>query len=124
MGWKPFTIPGFWEDQGIRNLDGVVWFRREIDLPASMAGLPARLFMGRIVDSDFLYVNGQQVGNITYQYPPRRYTVPAGLLKEGKNLIVSRVTNNSGKGASYLTNPISWKPAANALICAGNGTTR
>lgn len=105
VGWKPFTIPGFWEDQGIRNLDGVVWFRREIDLPASMAGLPARLFMGRIVDSDFLYVNGQQVGNITYQYPPRRYTVPAGLLKEGKNLIVSRVTNNSGKGGFVPDKP-------------------
>ena len=105
MGWKPYFIPGFWEDQGIRNLDGVVWFRREIDLPASMAGLPARLFMGRIIDSDFLYVNGQQVGNITYQYPPRRYTVPEGLLKAGKNLIVARVTNNSGKGGFVPDKP-------------------
>ncbi len=105
VGWKPYTIPGYWEDQGIRNLDGVVWFRREIELPASMAGLPAQLFMGRIVDSDFLYVNGQQVGNITYQYPPRRYTVPAGLLKAGTNLIVARVTNNSGKGGFVPDKP-------------------
>ncbi|HNU76909.1 MAG TPA: sialate O-acetylesterase [Prolixibacteraceae bacterium] len=105
VGWKPFTIPGFWEDQGIRNLDGVVWFRREIDIPVSMAGLPARLFMGRIVDSDFLYVNGRQVGNITYQYPPRRYTVPEGLLKAGKNLIVVRVTNDSGKGGFVPDKP-------------------
>ncbi len=97
-GWKPYTLPGFWEDQGIRDLNGVVWFRKEIEVPANMTGVPARLFMGRIVDSDIVYVNGERVGNITYQYPPRRYSVREGLLKPGKNLIVAQVTNNSGKG--------------------------
>ena len=97
-GWKRFSIPGFWEDQGLRDLNGVVWFRREIEIPASLAGLPAKLFMGRIVDADQVFVNGEQVGNITYQYPPRRYNVKSGLLKAGKNLIVIRVTNTAGKG--------------------------
>ncbi len=97
-GWKRFSIPGFWEDQGLRDLNGVVWFRREIEIPASLAGLPAKLFMGRIVDADQVFVNGEQVGNITYQYPPRRYNVKNGLLKAGKNLIVIRVTNTAGKG--------------------------
>jgi len=96
--WHQFWLPGYWNDQGVKNLNGVVWFRKEIDLPAQMAGKPAKLFMGRIVDADETYVNGVEVGNITYQYPPRRYTVPAGLLKAGKNLIVVRVTNFSGKG--------------------------
>jgi sialate O-acetylesterase len=63
-----------------------------------MAGKPARLFVGRIIDADETYLNGVRVGNITYQYPPRRYEVPAGLLKEGKNLLVVRVTNTLGKG--------------------------
>ncbi|HNX78439.1 MAG TPA: sialate O-acetylesterase, partial [Prolixibacteraceae bacterium] len=97
-GWKPYTLPGYWEDQGVRDLDGIVWFRREIELPESMTGVPARLFMGRIVDADVVYLNGKQVGNVTYQYPPRRYSVPADLLKPGKNLIVAKVTNTSGKG--------------------------
>ena len=97
-GWKRYAIPGFWEDQGLRDLNGVVWFRREIEIPSSLAGMPAKLFMGRIVDADQIFVNGEQVGNVTYQYPPRRYTVKNGLLKAGKNLVVIRVTNTSGKG--------------------------
>jgi sialate O-acetylesterase len=97
-GWKRFAIPGYWEDQGLRDLNGVVWFRREIEIPASLAGLPAKLFMGRIVDADQVFVNGEQIGNITYQYPPRRYSIKNGLLKAGKNLVVIRVTNTAGKG--------------------------
>ena len=97
-GWKRFAIPGYWEDQGVRDLNGVVWFRREIEIPASLAGLPAKLFMGRIIDADQVFVNGEQIGNITYQYPPRRYSVKNGLLKAGKNLVVIRVTNTAGKG--------------------------
>ena len=97
-GWKRFAIPGFWEDQGLKDLNGVVWFRREIEIPTSLAGLPAKLFMGRIVDADQVFVNGEQVGNVTYQYPPRRYTVKKDLLKAGKNLVVIRVTNTAGKG--------------------------
>ncbi len=98
VGWHHFWLPGYWADQGVKGLNGVVWFRKEIDVPASMAGKPAKLFVGRIVDADETYLNGVEVGNITYQYPPRRYEVPAGLLKEGKNLLVVRVTNTSGKG--------------------------
>lgn len=96
--WHNFSLPGFWEDQGVRNLNGVVWFRKEIEVPVSMTGQEVKLFMGRIIDADEVYVNGQKVGNITYQYPPRRYTVPAGLLKTGKNIITVRVTNYQGKG--------------------------
>jgi sialate O-acetylesterase len=97
-GWQRFAIPGFWEDQGLKDLNGVIWFRREIEIPPSLAGLPAKLFLGRIVDADQVFVNGEQVGNITYQYPPRRYTVKNGRLKAGKNLLVIRVTNTAGKG--------------------------
>ena len=97
-GWHKFWLPGYWADQGVKGLNGVVWFRKEIQVPARMAGKPAKLFMGRIVDADETYVNGVKVGNITYQYPPRRYKIPAGLLKAGNNLIVARITNTSGKG--------------------------
>ncbi|RYE11497.1 MAG: sialate O-acetylesterase [Sphingobacteriaceae bacterium] len=98
QNWHPFFLPGYWADQGVKGLNGVVWFRKEIAVPASMAGKPAKLFLGRIVDADETYVNGVKVGNITYQYPPRRYEVPAGLLKPGKNLIVVRITSTFGKG--------------------------
>jgi sialate O-acetylesterase len=104
-GWYNINIPGYWEDQGVKNLNGVVWYRKEIDIPASMTGMPAKLFMGRIVDADVMYVNGEKIGNITYQYPPRRYEIPAGLLKPGKNLLVIQVTNTSGKGGFVPDKP-------------------
>ncbi len=96
--WHKFTLPGYWEDQGVKGLNGIVWFRKEVNVPASMTGKPAKLFMGRIVDADEVYVNGALSGSTAYQYPPRRYSLPAGLLKPGKNIIVVRVTNNAGKG--------------------------
>ncbi|MGC4037008.1 MAG: sialate O-acetylesterase [Chitinophagaceae bacterium] len=97
-GWNKIMIPGYWEDQGIKDLDGVVWYRKEIELPSGMPDVPAKLFMGRIIDADEIYINGKLVGNITYQYPPRRYEISSGILKPGKNIITVRVSNFSGKG--------------------------
>jgi sialate O-acetylesterase len=106
-GWRNINIPGYWEDQGVKDLDGIVWYRREITVPASMTGVPAKVFLGRFVDADQLYINGKLVGNTTYQYPQRRYPVPADLLKAGKNIFVIRVTNYSGKGGSVPDKPYS-----------------
>ncbi len=99
------NIPGYWEDQGIKDLNGVVWFRRTFEVPKSWLGKPVKLFMGRIIDADEMYVNGKKIGNITYQYPPRRYEIPAELLKEGKNTFVIRVTNSAGKGGFVPDKP-------------------
>ncbi len=103
--WRSINIPGYWDDQGVADLNGVVWYRREIDLPASMAGKPARVFLGRIVDADILYINGKEVGHTTYQYPQRRYNVPADLIKAGKNVFVVKVTNFNGKGGFVPDKP-------------------
>ncbi|MBU3821276.1 sialate O-acetylesterase [Flavobacteriaceae bacterium XHP0103] len=103
--WRRINIPGYWEDQGAKDLNGVVWFRREVELPKSMENKEGRIFMGRIVDADELYINGVKVGEKTYQYPQRRYKIPANLLKAGKNIFVVRVTNNNGKGGFVPDKP-------------------
>ncbi len=113
-GWRQIAIPGYWEDQGVKDLDGVVWYRREIDIPASMTTAQATVFLGRIVDADVLYINGKQVGNTGYMYPQRHYSVPEGLLHSGKNLFVVRVTNNFGKGGFVPDKPYE--------LIAGNDT--
>lgn len=104
-GWRNFNIPGYWEDQGLKSLDGVVWFRRTIQIPEHWAGKAVKLYMGRIVDADEMYVNGKKIGNITYQYPPRRYEIPGDLLKAGPNTFVIRVTNSSSKGGFVPDKP-------------------
>jgi sialate O-acetylesterase len=114
-GWHKYWLPGYWEDQGTKGLHGIVWFRKEINIPESMTGKPARLFLGRIIDADNVYVNGVLSGSITYQYPPRRYNLPSGLLKPGKNIIVIKVTNNAGKGGFVPDKPY-WLVADNDSI--------
>jgi sialate O-acetylesterase len=103
--WHTINVPGYWEDQGVRDLDGTVWYRHELNLPATSKGQPAKISLGRIVDADFLYVNGVLVGNTGYQYPQRRYAVPANILKTGKNILVVRVLNSGGKGGFVPDKP-------------------
>ena len=118
--WQKFWLPGYWDDQGVRGLNGIVWFRKEINVPESMTGKPAKLFLGRIVDADNVYVNGTLSGSITYQYPPRRYNLPAGLLKAGKNIIVVRVTNYSGKGGFVPDKPYYLVAGSDSIDLRGD----
>lgn len=105
LNWKRINIPGFWEDQGVRDLDGVVWFRRVINVPQSMTDKEVTVKMGRIVNADELYINGQKVGNTTYEYPQRVYKIKPYVLKPGNNLFVIRVTNSGGKGGFVPDKP-------------------
>jgi sialate O-acetylesterase len=109
--WATMNVPGYWADEDPGPVNGVVWFRKEIDVPASMIGRPARLLLGRVVDSDRTYVNGKFVGSVSYQYPPRKYDVPENLLKAGKNIIVVRVINNIGRGGFIPDKPYQLSAA-------------
>jgi len=103
--WAIMKIPGYWAETQLGPVNGVVWFRKEISVPASMAGKQAKLFLGRIVDADSVYVNGVFIGTTGYQYPPRRYEIPADVLTEGKNLITVRVISNIGRGGFVNDKP-------------------
>ena len=105
VGWKSINIPGYWEDQGIKDLNGVVWYRRELEIPDSLLSKPGKLHLGRIVDADKVYINGKEVGNTTYLYPQRRYSFSNDLFKKGKNIIVVRVENSNGKGGFVPDKP-------------------
>lgn len=103
--WTWMRIPGYWANTSLGAVNGAVWFRKEIQLSKSLAGHKARLILGRIVDADSVFINGVFVGSTAYQYPPRRYDIPMGLLKEGKNLVVIRVISNSGNGGFVSDKP-------------------
>lgn len=123
LNWKPITVPGFWEDQGVR-LDGVVWYRREIEIPEAMAAGDVRVRLGRIQNADELYVNGKKVGNTTYEFPQRKYTIPAGTLKPGKNLFVVRVVNQGGKGGFIPDKPYYLEAGGQTIDLKGTWSYR
>ena len=79
-----------------REWIGSLWLRQHIHIDAQHAGKKAQLLLGTLYDCDYTYINGKLVGNTGYQYPPRRYQVPEGLLREGDNVITVRFINKSG----------------------------
>lgn len=79
-----------------REWIGSLWLRQHILIDAQHAGKKAQLLLGTLYDCDYTYINGKLVGNTGYQYPPRRYQVPEGLLREGDNVITVRFINKSG----------------------------
>ena len=76
---------------------GSYWLRQHIHVDKAHAGKPALMRLGMLYDADYTYVNGQEVGRTYYQYPPRRYNIPAGLLREGDNVITVRFVNKNGR---------------------------
>ncbi|MFZ6033412.1 MAG: sialate O-acetylesterase [Melioribacter sp.] len=97
-GWDTIAIPGYWKNTPLEGTNGAVWFRKEIQIPESADKSWGLLILGRIVDADSVFVNGKFAGSVSYQYPPRRYRLPEGVLKPGRNLITVRVISNIGDG--------------------------
>ncbi|OGX83712.1 9-O-acetylesterase [Hymenobacter coccineus] len=98
-GWATMNVPGYWANETpLGMVNGVLWFRKEVEVPAAMAGQAGRLELGTLVDADSTYINGQLVGTTAYQYPPRKYDFGPGVLKAGKNVVTVRLISNGGRG--------------------------
>ena len=102
-GWTTVDQDNLMPDR--KEWIGSLWLRQHIYINKVYAGKAARLLLGTLYDSDITYVNGVQVGSTGYQYPPRRYQVPEGLLREGENVITVRFINKSGKPYFYKEKP-------------------
>jgi sialate O-acetylesterase len=100
--WARLAAPAFWQSVGL-NGNGIVWFRKTVDIAAVAAGLPATLELGGVDDFDVSFVNGVEVGKTAGETPmfwsaPRSYAVPAGVLRPGRNVIAVRVVDFGGTG--------------------------
>ena len=99
--WKTMKLPGHFDAAELPGFDGVVWFRKTIELSTEQAAASATLHLGQIDDMDVTWVNGSRVGGYEdpgHHYTVRNYPVPAGLLKAGKNTIAIRVMDHGSFG--------------------------
>ncbi|WP_146905075.1 sialate O-acetylesterase, partial [Adhaeribacter aerolatus] len=117
--WSQMNIPGYWADEKLVAVNGSVWFRKEVNVPKTLVGKPAKLLLGRIVDADSVFINGVFVGTTSYQYPPRKYALPNTLIKEGKNIVAVRVINQSGKGGFVPDKPYKLVLGQDSLDLTG-----
>lgn len=100
--WVKLELPGLWEDKGYEGVDGILWFRKTIELSEEEAASGIELGLGKIDDSDWTYVNGQEIGSNVGAYAKDRvYKVGAENLKAGANLIAVRVEDTGGGGGIY-----------------------
>lgn len=106
--WTTALMPSLWSSFDPNMKPGAIWMHKTFEVSKKHAGQAARLFLGCIVDADSVYVNGQFVGNTTYQYPPRKYDIPSSLLKEGKNEITIRVIDENGRGGFVKDKPYEF----------------
>ncbi|MBC7417604.1 MAG: 9-O-acetylesterase [Pedobacter sp.] len=100
-GWKTIKTPGLWVAEDLKNFDGVVWTRKEMDLPAGLAGKEVTVDLGTIDDDDVTYFNGVKIGETVGVANVRKYIVPANLVKAGKNTITVRIFDTGGGGGFY-----------------------
>ena len=97
-GWQQMELPGYWESKGLPGFDGIVWFRKHIEIPSDWAGKELQLNPGTIDDEDIVFWNGTQIASGAGYNVQRHYTVPGRLVKAGKNVLTIKVRDNGGEG--------------------------
>lgn len=125
-GWKTTVVPASWSDE-LANFDGVVYLRASVEVPAERAEDQAILSLGPIDDYDDAWVNGTHVGGVHDEgrwAEPRRYPIPAGVLRSGRNIIAVRVLDTGGIGGinggrDQLAIEFAGAPAGSRLPLAG-----
>lgn len=93
--------PKLWEEQSLQNYDGVVWYRKKINLTQEDLQNDAKLNLGMIDDNDVTYYNGIEVGKNTGYDIVRKYNIPKNLLKVGENIIVVKIIDTGGGGGIW-----------------------
>jgi len=96
--WPKMNVPAYWEQSGVPNYDGTMWFRKKVNIPADWAGKDLKLEIGAIDDFDESFFNGTEIGHSEAFYIKRSYSIPANLVKTGDNTIAIRVFDSGGLG--------------------------
>lgn len=96
-GWKKMTVPKTWDGE-FANQDGIIWFRKTVELPTKTEGQAGVLNLGAIDDADIAWVNGEKVGATAFWFANRNYEIKPDILKSGKNTIIVSVKDNTSAG--------------------------
>ncbi len=103
--WQEMRLPCYYDNpENIGNYDGVVWFRRKVNIPSDWQGKKLILSLGPIDDMDAAFVNGEKVGETMEPgiwNQERKYTIQPGLVRAGEMLIAVRMLDNGNGGGIY-----------------------
>ncbi len=100
QGWAMARVPGAWSGD-LGAFDGVVWYRREVEIPVAWKGRELVLELGPIDDNDTTWFNGRRVGASHADglwNQPRSYRVPASAVTGGSAVLAVRAVDTGGGG--------------------------
>lgn len=105
--WQSIPMPAYWSTiPGLSNVDGHLWLKTTVTLPAGVDQKTGRLILGQIDDNDRVWINGIALGENSGYLTERDYTIPYTFLHEGKNTITLRITDTRGDGGIKAGTPI------------------
>lgn len=102
--WKVMNLPTLWEATEVGSFDGVIWFRKKIQIPENWRGKDLVLELGPIDDMDRTYVNGVLVGAYEKQgfwQTDRIYNISENLIQSNEISIAVRVIDTQGGGGLF-----------------------
>lgn len=122
--WSSIDLPTGWEFTGkpdLWEMDGVVWFKKEVELKEKDLKSDLNLNLGVILNADQAFFNGELIGKTGDSWGKiRSYTVPQYLLKAGKNTITLRIENYGGDGGLMSKADLLYlKTGSNTVSLAG-----
>lgn len=118
--WRAMALPRAWEQAGPDlQVDGAIWFRREVTIPEGWKGRDLEVSLGAIDDADQTFFNGVAIGAIGPETPshwaaPRRYTVGAANVRAGAASVAVRVWDHGGDGGVMGPATAMWVAPAGA----------
>ncbi|MCR8432631.1 MAG: beta galactosidase jelly roll domain-containing protein [Crenarchaeota archaeon] len=94
--WFDIKVPGHWQDElnELRNYAGVVWYRKEFDMP-DYDGKIWLVFHG-VFYRTRVWLNGEYLGEHSGYFSPFKFDVTK-VIKRGKNVLVVRVESYDEK---------------------------
>lgn len=110
--YRPIHVPQIWEEQGYADYDGIAHYRKNFGPLDVNPQEILVLLLGKIDDTDEVFLNGELVGRTgrlndsdrevdpDYYRIDRRYEFPAALLKD-QNTLEVRVHDSVGEGGIY-----------------------
>jgi len=111
--WPEMEVGIPWEKTTLPDFDGLVWFRKTVEIPAAWAGKDLILHLGPVDEVDVTWFNAVRIGGMgscqdgvtKYWDVPRVYPVPGSAVKAGRAVLTVRVIDTVFAGGIWGAKP-------------------
>jgi sialate O-acetylesterase len=94
--WKKSNYPVSLESIGLGGYWGLVWFRKNIEIPKEALGENLKFRVVIMAKDVIIYWNGSEIGRTVSPSKQVEYNIPKKLIKKGKNVLAIRMYENWG----------------------------